>query len=357
MMNFTSRILAVILLMVLSTCNTNNAREKGLSLEDRLELASQYSKEHEGDAFLVIKEGEFIHEEYQNGYSATQLHMLASGSKSFSCAIAVSAISDGVLSLEEKVADTITEWANDPVKSTITYRQLLSLTSGLPSGDSPLYGGKPISETETADAINADLIFEPGTDFVYGQTNYQVFTEAIYRKLDEDPAAYLRRKVLDPIGLSGLVWVRDKNNLPYLAGGAFGLAREWIKYGELILNEGNWNGTQVLDSTTLAECFVPEQVNRAYGLTFWLNADALVYLYRENGINLPFPEKKYNLPMAAGAFNQRIYIIKEMNMVVLRLGRQDNTWSDAEFLSLLIDGEEYSAPGFTFKKFLKRIIN
>ncbi len=356
-MNFTTRLTAVILLFLLCTCKGDNMGGDEISLGERLELASQYSNEHEGDAFLVMKDGELIHEEYQNGYPATQLHILASGSKSFSCAIAVSAISDGVLTLEEKVADTITEWATDPVKSTITYRQLLSLTSGLPSGDSPLYGGSPISETSTADAINADLIFEPGTDFMYGQTNYQVFTEAIYRKLDEDPAEYLRRKVLEPIGLSSLAWARDKNNLPYLAGGAFGIAREWIKYGELILNNGTWNGTQVLDSEILSECFEPEQINGAYGLTFWLNADALVYLYRESGINLPFPDKKYEIPMAAGAFNQRIYLIKEMNMVALRLGRQDNSWSDAEFLSLLVDGEEYSAPGFKLMQFLKKAGN
>jgi len=342
------------LLLIMATglsCESNgqSSDEEQLSLAERIELAANYSDRHEGDAFLVMKDGNSIFEEYQNGYQSSQLHMLASGSKSFSCAIAVAAISDGFLEFEEEVGNVITEWKSDSVKSTITYRQLLNLTSGLPPGESPLRGGRPASETRTSDAISADFIFEPGTDFIYGQYNYQVFTEAIHRKLielgmNEDPADYLERKVLNPIGYTNLVWIRDFDGLPYLAGGGFSTAQDWIKYGELILNNGNWRGNQILESGLLEECFVPEDINGAYGLTFWMNSDALVYLSRENGINLPFPEKRYNIPMAAGAYNQRMYIIEEENMVVVRFGRQDNTWSDAELLSLFIDGEEYNAP-------------
>ncbi len=327
--------------------NCSSDSENSITLSDRISLASEYSVTHEGDALLVVnKKGEVIYEDYQNGYNGNQLHLLASGSKSFSCAIAVSAISDGFLSFDEKVADIITEWQSNELKSTISYRQLLNLTSGLPSGDSPLYGGASIPETETKDAIDADLVFDPGTDFVYGQSNYQVFTEAIYRKLqeegiEEDPADYLERKTLNPIGLRNLFWVRDKNSLPYLAGGGFSTAREWYKFGLLILNNGNWNGTQVLDEELLSECFQPESVNNAYGLTFWLNSDAQVYLYRDNGLNIPFPDIRFRIPMAAGAFNQRMYLLEEEGLVVVRLGREDYSWSDTEFLSLLIDGEEY----------------
>src|SRR5207249_4935391 len=61
-------------------------------------------------------------------------HRLASGTKSFSGAMLAAAVEDGLLKLDEKVADTITEWKNDQRKSQITIRHLLSLTSGIFGG-------------------------------------------------------------------------------------------------------------------------------------------------------------------------------------------------------------------------------
>ena len=56
-MNFTTRLTAVILLFLLCTCKGDNMGGDEISLGERLELASQYSNEHEGDAFLVMKDG------------------------------------------------------------------------------------------------------------------------------------------------------------------------------------------------------------------------------------------------------------------------------------------------------------
>jgi hypothetical protein len=51
-----------------------------------------------------------------------------------------------------------------------------------------------------------------------------------------------------------------------------------------------------------------------------------------------------DLLMAAGLFNQRLYVIPSREMVVVRFGRADATWSDAEFLARLLDGRDYDAP-------------
>jgi len=317
--------------------------------QNNVELAAEYSAAHNGDALLVVQNGEVVLEEYQNGFEPGTSHVLASGTKSFSCAIAVSAIQDGLLSFDEPVSATITEWSDDPVKSTITVRQLLSLVSGLPPGESPLTGGKPIRESAASDAINLDLIAEPGEAFYYGQSNYQVFGELIRRKLQGqgrggDAASYLQYKVLNPIGLTEIYWLRDKNKQPALGGGAFTTAKEWAKYGELILNNGAYQGKQILEASLLEECFKPNGVIDAYGLTWWLNTDGTTHLARQNGIEMEFPDRRYEIPMAAGAFNQRLYLIRERNMVVVRFGRRDNSWSDVEFLARLLDGERYELP-------------
>src|SRR5688572_1537447 len=90
------------------------------------EAAAAYSEENGGVSMLVWRDGEIIYERYAGGSSADDAHNLYSGTKSFSCAIAVSAASEGLLTFDELVADTIPEWAGDPQKSQITLRQLLS---------------------------------------------------------------------------------------------------------------------------------------------------------------------------------------------------------------------------------------
>ncbi|MEY2712939.1 MAG: hypothetical protein RL005_1161, partial [Planctomycetota bacterium] len=96
-----------------------------------IERAIAYSEAHAGRAVLVMKDGIVIAERYANGWSAERPHPLASGTKSFAGVTAAAAVTDGLVSLDELVCDTITEWKTDPRASRITVRELLNLTSGL----------------------------------------------------------------------------------------------------------------------------------------------------------------------------------------------------------------------------------
>ena len=71
---------------------------------------------------LIQREGKVIFERYDNGWAADRFHPLASGTKSFTGVMAMMAVQDGLLTLDEFVADTLTEWKSDPRKSKITVR-------------------------------------------------------------------------------------------------------------------------------------------------------------------------------------------------------------------------------------------
>jgi len=75
-------------------------------------------------------DGEIIYEKYSNGGSSEKLQWLASGNKSFAGIVAIAAVEDGLIKLEDKVCEIIDQWKNDPLKSKITYRHLLGLTCG-----------------------------------------------------------------------------------------------------------------------------------------------------------------------------------------------------------------------------------
>lgn len=155
--------------------------------------------------------------------------------------------------------------------------------------------------------------------------------------------SYLKRRILDPIGLKVGSW-RIENGEPLLPQGASLTAREWVKFGLFLKNGGKWNGKQIVKKSLLDELIIGSKANPAYGITFWLNkkgtdprgrpmGGGAVDEIGRNGI----ADGQTDLFMAAGAANQRLYIIPSLDMVVVRQGRLDK-WEDVEFMRRLILG-------------------
>ncbi len=308
--------------------------------KQRFDLAAEYSRENRGVSVLVIKGAKIVFEDYQNGSTAETPNFLASGTKSFSGVMLAAAIEDKLISgFDEKVSDTISEWKMDKRKSQITIRQLLSLTSGIDAGQ--------IGRVPTySEAIVSDVVADAGKRFEYGPVPFQIFGEIMTRKLkikNESLMDYLTRRILDPIGLKVAFW-RMPGNQPILPQGASLTAREWAKFGLLLKDGGKWNGKQIVKTKLLDELVKGSAANPAYGLTFWLNQQGkdprgrtntrnVMTEVSENGII----EGLEDLYMAAGAGNQRLYIIPSLDMVVVRQA-QFGKWNDREFLSRLILG-------------------
>lgn len=307
-------------------------------------LAAEYSAKNRGISLLVMVDGQVLFEDYPNRGSATRAHELASGTKSFCGVMAVAAQQDGLLNLDEAVAQTLPEWRSDG-RSRITLRQLLSLTSGVP-------GGQIASPPPYAQAVATAATAEPGQAFSYGPIPFQVFGEVMRRKLNADPLDYLNRRIFQPIGLAYGAWRRGTDGNPHLPSGASLSASNWAKFGELVRLGGLWRGQRLLDAALLEQCFVGSAVNPIYGLTWWLNRPITAQQRRNMGrvaqaadLN---PAIAPDLVMAAGAGDQRLYISQQLKLVVVRqadgilqaLAGQRSDYSDQEFLSLLLTGQK-----------------
>lgn len=333
------RVFTASLVSILLLCSSSFAQTTTLTEKQRFELAAEYSRESRGLSVLVMKGDKIVFEDYQNGHTANRPRNLASGTKSFSGVTCAAAIEDKLISgFDEKVSDTITEWKSDPRRSKITIRQLLSLTSGIDAGQ---IGVVPTY----AEAITKSAEYDAGTHFEYGPVPFQTFGELMTRKLktkNETVMAYLKRRILTPIGLSVAFW-REVNGQPLLPQGANLTAREWVKFGLFLKNGGKWNGKQIVAKKLLDELVVGSKANPAYGITFWLNNKGVnpqgraiggaVGAISENGIAVGVKD----LFMAAGAANQRLYIIPSLDMVVVRQG-QLAKYDDAEFIRRLVTG-------------------
>jgi len=314
-----------------------------LDLRD-IRAAAEYSAAQRGSAMLVLQNGREVFAQAQGGFDLDRPHLLASGSKSFGCAIAVALQDDRRLNLDERASDTLTEWKMDPRKREITVRQLLSFTSGLPGRVGPaaarqnanLYGA----------ALTAPLEAAPGERYTYGNAHLAAFGALVQRKTGEDPASYLQREVLGPVGARA-TWQRDRKGQPNLAGSALMTARDWARFGQLMLQGGLWQGRAVLDAGRLAECFRGSAALAAYGLTWWLNvpfsgtldADDEVpvraFGAADRSVAQLAPSAPLDVRIAAGAGNQRLYLLPAENAVVVRFG-EGGPWSDEVFLARLL---------------------
>jgi CubicO group peptidase (beta-lactamase class C family) len=277
---------------------------------------------------LVYEKGQLVFERYMNDYTAEKPHLLASGTKSFSGFMAVAAQEDGLLKLDEKVSATLTEWQQDERKKDITIRQLLSLSSGI-------HGGETGSVPNYRRALEmAEVTGLPGTRFQYGPVPFQLFGELMRRKLQasgvaQDPLEYLQKRLFTPLGMKYEYWRQDKGKMPQLPSGAFFTAREWAKFGLLILQKGSWEGKVIVKPESLAECFKTSSTNPLYGMTFWKSLPSS-----------PYPD----LVMAAGKGKQKLYIFPSKELLIVQLADAERRYSEERFISLALGVAEAGNP-------------
>jgi CubicO group peptidase (beta-lactamase class C family) len=305
--------------------------------------AADYSKSNRGQTVVVMFDGKLIFERYDNAGAADRVQMLASGSKSFVGIAAVAAVEDGLIKLDDPVSESITEWKGDPKKAKITYRQLLTLTSGLTPGEL----GTAVRAPTWKEIAAKPMAGEPGKQFQYGAYHLNAFAYALERKLGKETFEdYLRRRFLDVLGVTVQWRFKCADGHPQVGGGAFMTARDWAAFGEFIRLGGKWNGKQVIDGKLLAECFQGSPQNPAYGLTWWLKRPVTAELRR----SIPLLDREWgdvansdwlpgDLVAACGAGKQRLYVIPSLKLVVVRQGGLSQRYSDIGFLGHLLRGK------------------
>jgi len=307
--------------------------------------AAQYSRSHGGLALRVEQGGHMIYESYAPGFSASTPHKIYSGTKSFVAVAALIAMQEGLLTLDEKASDTLTEWRRDRRRA-ITLNQLLSHTSGLdPDGDL-IY---PYRD-QLAAAVGVHLIDPPGSRFHYGAVGYQAFGEILRRKLraqDQSVEDWLRHELFDPLDIDIADWKHDDAGNPLIHSGLSLSAEEWAKCGEFINGARNGKKKQLVDNKLLEALFTGHTANPAYGMGFWLNRPPPVPRLQPitdlqlaiDGDQL-YPGGPRDLVAAIGSEKQRLYMIPSLDLVVVRIG-QETAFSDGDFLSRLLTGRPH----------------
>src|SRR5213596_2419503 len=308
--------------------------------------AAKYSESKRGASMLVMQNGRTIFEHYANGGSARGRWPIFSGTKSFWGIAALVAAHDGLFKLDDPVSDTITEWKSDSRKSQITIRELLNQTDGI-EGASRLQ--RASIRDRNAMGIRLPTIAGPGSAFIYGPSHLQIFSELLRRKLkSRSTIAYFEGHVSNRLGLHRLNYKKDSRGNPLPATGFELTAREWARFGELLLGNGNYHGRQIVQAALLREAFAGSQVNPSYGLTFWLNQQVATAREAdtERMLDLPWQSAQWtgvcicndapaDMVVALGSGYQRLFVIPSLKAIIVRQG-SNAKFSDAHFLRLVL---------------------
>jgi CubicO group peptidase (beta-lactamase class C family) len=308
--------------------------------------AAKYSESKRGVSMLVMQSGRTIFEHYANGGMVEGRTPIFSGTKSFWGIAALVAVQNHLFQLDDRVADTISEWKNDPHRSQITIRDLLNFTDGMEPA--PHLHRETIRD-RNAMAIRLSILAAPGTVFTYGPSHLQIFSELLRRKLNGQTAiSYLEEHVLHPLGLYNLEYKKDRRGNPLPASGFELTAREWARLSELVLGHGSYHGRQIVSATLLRQAFSGSNANPSYGLTFWLNAQAphAREIDVEKELDLPWERARWidicvsrvapaDMVVALGSGYQRLFVIPSLNALIVRQGG-NSKFSDAHFLRLVL---------------------
>lgn len=167
-------------------------------------------------------------------------------------------------------------------KSKITARQLLSLSSGL-SADFPPRTDLTVPNTYRASIFNLSAT-APGEAVIYSPSTFQAF--GVYFELKSGGRLtadysvtggkailnYQQARLFTSIGRQVGVWSSDASGRATLPQGAFLTSREWLNFGQSLLQGGKWEGKTILSESRLRECSTFNNAAFAgYGLALWSN--------------------------------------------------------------------------------------
>ena len=298
-----------------------------LQLQEAINYLRSESFEDGVEELLIIKNGSIIFQ----GDSTFKVHNIYSCSKSFTSTVLGLLLDQGKLTLDTRVSEIDSSLASLYPKA--TFRHFVTMTSGYSAV------GRSRWNDENADwswtPYTADTAhFPPGSHFEYWDEAQMTLGKLLTMVLQEPMQEFLKREMTEKMQFGDWSWLSEQevNSIP-INNGCTNVqvsAQQLARMGHLFLNEGNWNGKQLISKEWVKQATSPQvaaeipvfagdraQVrgSGSYGFNWWVNSS--------DGLsNLP------DAPMGTAymsGFNHNVcFIIPEWDMVIVRMGDDGN---------------------------------
>lgn len=284
-------------------------------------------KQHKIHSVVLAKNNYLLLEEYYGNNTTSTPHDLRSATKSILSLLAGIAIDRGFIS---SVDDPLNRYIKAPVpeknidarKEQITLRHLLTMSTGLDCNDwDKSSKGQEDRVYRKKDwlqyTFNLPMVDDPGDTSLYCSMGTVLVAEAISQAAGMPIDLFAQKYLFDPLGIQNVQWGHTTTGREIIASAKrlYMTPRDLAKIGQLVLNEGLWDGHQVVSKAWL-QMSTSKQVRLAginYGFLWW---------------QIPFREGKVISITATGNGGQYLVVMPALNMVMVFTGGAYNSEDD-----------------------------
>jgi CubicO group peptidase (beta-lactamase class C family) len=258
-------------------------------------------------SFMLLRGGAVVAEGWWAPYAAERPHVLFSLSKSFTSTAVGFAVHEGLLSVDDRVVSFFPEALPPTVSDNLAamrVRDLLAMATGHeldtldalfrdPDGDwARAFLARPVDRT-------------PGTHFVYNSGATYMLSAIVQRRTGMRISEYLRPRLFDPLGIADPVWDRDPRGVDVGGWGLNITTEDIAHFGQLYLQNGEWNGRQVIPAAWVAEATRAHSDNSSNENADW-----------KQGYGYQFWRCRHNAYRGDGAFGQYCIVMPDQDVVI-----------------------------------------
>jgi CubicO group peptidase (beta-lactamase class C family) len=265
---------------------------------------------------LIARHGKLVVEEYFHGYHRDLPHDTRSAAKSWTAVLLGAAMQAGVpIRLNTPVYRTLLDSVPpdlDPRKREMTLEHLISMTAGYDCAGDSAPGNEDVMQSQTAEpdwyryTLNVPMLTAPGDTIVYCSIEPNLAGGLLRKISGESLEDLFYRLVAQPLRMSHYYLFLSPTGEVYGGGGHYFLPRDFLKLAQLMLNDGKWNGRQIIGrewARTSGSALRNLTRNQQYG---WL----------WNSVEHPYKGRKVRGFFAGGNGGQIFMAIPDLDLVI-----------------------------------------
>jgi CubicO group peptidase (beta-lactamase class C family) len=286
--------------------------EKDISYNSNVlsETIANDLKKTRTSSLLIIRDGKLLHEQYWKNYTSSSLTNSFSMAKGILSMLLGCAIDDGYLSSEDQlISSVLPEYSESRYGKHLTFRHLMTMQAGLDWNEEYRHPFEENSKQYFTDDLTAQLAevdFKemPGETYEYQSAAAQLLGLALKKAIHKDLATYLSDKIWKHLGMEyPAKWSTDEKGMEKAFCCIHATSRDFAKIGQLILQNGYWEGKQLISENYCKRMLTPTKLNDAFCFTIWADDES---------------EIKYRF--FYGFLGQFIIIIPDKKMVIVKTG-------------------------------------
>jgi CubicO group peptidase (beta-lactamase class C family) len=213
----------------------------------------------------------------------TNLHPIWSATKQVIGILTGVAIDKGMISITNSISEYLPQISKHPEKSEITIENLLMMKSGINYNNDGYFGeDAKLAREEPSNSLDFVLGLgmhsSPGTSYRYKNSDPHLLSAIIQEMAGKTTRDWAKEVFFDKIGMMRLEWRTYKDGITFGSFGILTTPREMGKIGQLVANNGIWNGEQIVSKEWIEEMTsskVPASEtdwNISFGYLLWKDA-------------------------------------------------------------------------------------